>query len=124
MKNSIFRTLLLAFLLLFSVSVSAEDDNNDDTSTVVLTPKDKPGPRMPSRIFIECRYSVGHISFAVPSDVLFLEVSLSKNENTLWEGIVTQDNPKTIIPVLPSGEYTIVCRTDGNQIYQGTLMYK
>ena len=78
---------------------------------------------MPSRIFIECRYSVGHISFAVPSDVLFLEVSLNKNETTLWEGIVTRENPRTTIPVLPSGNYDIVCRTDGNQIFHGSLTY-
>ena len=127
MKHSLFRTLLLACILLFSfVGVRAGDDDAvdaDDTSTVILTPKNKPGARMPSRIFIECRYSAGHISFAVPSDVLFLEVTLSKNETTLWEGIVTRENPRTTIPVLPSGNYDIVCRTDGNQIFHGSLTY-
>ena len=126
--KTVTKILALLILLLFPFQeITADDDtpsDDENDKTEILVPTPPPGkPRMPSRIFIECRYSVGHISFAVPSDVLFLEVSLNKNETTLWEGIVTRDNPKTIIPVLPSGEYTIVCRTDGNQIFHGTLTY-
>ncbi len=124
MKHSLFRTLLVLFLLFFSIGINAEDDKTtDDIPISILTPKHTKGPRMPSHIFIECSYSVGHLSFVIPSGILFLNVSLSKNDNILWNGIVTRENPETSIPLLPSGEYVIICQTDGNQIFHGSLTY-
>lgn len=125
MKSSIKFLILPLILLFYSADVRGEEvkTNSDGTGTIILMPTKNKGARTPSLIFIECRYSPAHISFIIPSDILFLEVTISNNDNVFWEGVVTWDNPDAIIPVLQTGEYTITCHTDGNQIYKGSFSF-
>ena len=124
MLHYLFRISLVVFLLLSSIVVNGEDNKTtDEISVAILVPKNKERPRMPSGIFIECRYSVSHISFVLPSDISFLDVSITKNDILIWEGVVTNLRPEAIIPILSIGEYSIICQTNENQIFQGLLKY-
>lgn len=81
-----------------------------------------PRPRAPATIYLECRYSAEYIFFVMPEDAQYLEVTLSREETTVWQTTVTRQNPTAVVSSL-SGEYDIICRTDGNQIFGGEITF-
>ncbi len=121
----VIKTLVL-LISLFSFQGVIADDNttsdDEDEKVEILVPTPSRGPRMPGKVFIECHYSIGRISFILPNDVRYLDFSISEDSNLIWEGDVTSLNPTAFIPVL-SGKYSITCRTNENQIFNGTLTY-
>lgn len=119
----------LIAILLISVSctgnVLAEKRNsetNDLRTTYLRFPRDPKRPKAPSMIYLICQYSTAYISLSFPEDANYMEISLSDETGPVWIGSISRTNPETEIPVL-SGEYTITCQTDQNQIFEGTLLF-
>ena len=100
------------------------DDFNPNTGTSILFPI-KPGtgakPKAPSRVYIECYYSTGSLTFVLPPSIYSTTVDLSNDRDT-WSGFVTRDQPTLDIPDL-EGEYTIKCNADDGKTYIGTLEF-
>lgn len=118
--------LLTAIMLLTPVlELRADDtpyDGREADTVLILTPIRRKNPKMPATIYIECRYSADHITFVMPDNAQYLEVTLSREETTVWQTTVTRQNPTAVIPSL-SGEYDIIYRTDGNQIFGGEITF-
>lgn len=125
--NTIKITFLLILYMLMANPLFAKDDNQvaiDESDNIVrLKPEGlRRYPQLPPRIFIECHYSQGKLKFILSphSNIISLDITINQDEVEVWRGFVQQDNPETLIPIL-DGEYDIVCRTDGNQIFKGKL---
>lgn len=122
--KTIITLLTLLFLSVSSVKCFAEsiEETTDSETDIVLVPGKYKYPKVPSNIFLECRYSAGYLAFTIPDDVEFISITIGEEESPLWTGIVTKHNPGTAIPVL-IGTFPISCRTDGNQIFYGELTF-
>lgn len=116
----------LLVLVLASFRVVADDSGNASSgNNTILEKHDKNsnnGPRIPSRVYIECSYGVGYVEFTFPVECEYMEVTLEQNGVQVYYGVVTPDEPCAEIPVL-SGECTVTCHTDGNQTYSGVLFF-
>ena len=120
----LFINLLLTFTI-FVFPAFAENKPQKTHDETVLLPPRKPSnnkPKLPSLIFLRCTYSVGYLSLEFPDDANYIEVTLSDEILPVWVGTITRSNPQAEIPAL-FGSYTITCRTDQNQIFEGTLQF-
>lgn len=119
-----FIILNLIVILSCIIDVKAETiSTTDSPHTEYLTHSHNSNQhKIPSAIFLECHYSVGHIGFSMPSNTEYLYIIIGDEATPVWTGFVTRTTPETDIPVL-SGEYAITCRTDGNQIFSGMLKF-
>ncbi len=121
-------TYIVIFLICISCSgnifADSRSENTADLSTTYLNPKRDPGhrPKSPAKIYLVCQYSIGHISLSFPDDATYMDVSLNDETGPVWIGTISRTNPETEIPSL-LGEYTIICQTDQNQIFEGTLNF-
>lgn len=116
--------LTLLFLSVPSIKCFAEsfEETTDSGTDIVLVPGKYKYPKVPSNIFLECRYSAGHLAFTIPDDIEFISITIGEEESPVWTGIVTKQMPETDIPLL-IGTFHISCRTDGNQIFYGELTF-
>ena len=121
-------TYIAIFLICISCSgnifADSRSENAADLSTTYLKTKRDPGhrPKSPAKIYLVCQYSIGHISLSFPDDATYMDVSLNDETGPVWIGTISRTNPETEIPSL-LGEYTIICQTDQNQIFEGTLFF-
>ena len=121
--KSIIRIIITIISLSFA-SMSANELSvlSQKENKTILTNNNQSQPKIPSTIFIECYHSIGHIRFTLPSNTEYLYIIIGDEATPVWTGFVTRTTPETDIPVL-SGEYAIICRTDGNQIFSGMLKF-
>lgn len=116
--------MLICMLTASIVCIWGTPNNGNDTDkdkTILLIPKVKPQrPNAPFYYFIECHYGRGYMEFSIPAGFEYLIVSIRDGEYSVWEGMVSPENPYTEIPDL-SGEYTVVCTSDGNHTFVGTI---
>lgn len=125
MKTTLTFLLTAIMLLTPGLELRADDtpyDGREADTVLILTPIRRKNPKMPATIYIECRYSADHITFVMPDDAQYLEVTLSREETTVWQTTVTRQNPTAVVSSL-SGKYDIICRTDGNQIFGGEITF-
>ena len=124
MNKIITLVTLLSFLLLSPTIIAQNKDKQSKEHQTVLIPPTNPGnrPKAPAKISLICQYSIGYISLSFPEDANYMEISLSDEAGPVWIGTISRTNPETEIPVL-SGEYTITCQTDQNQIFEGTINF-
>lgn len=117
--------ITISLLLFCSSPIYGEPKlSANERSVTTIPPRRKPGriPKAPSAVFLICQYSTAYISLSFPDDANYMEVSLSDEAGPVWIGTISRTNPETEIPVL-SGEYTLTCQTDQNQIFEGTLLF-
>lgn len=125
MKTLLRFTLVVLLLSFLSPSAKADEPaifTEADNVTILTAPTIKRKPRAPSMIYVTCYYSVGHIAFTMPDDAQYMHITLEQDDSTVWTGVVFKNSPETDIPEL-IGEYTITCRTDGNQVFTGLLTF-
>lgn len=111
----------LAFVLP-CVTATAEDTPPYDPSKLKKLFPIKNGeayPHSPSRVYIECTYTTGSLTFVLPPSIYSTTVDLS-NDWYSWSGFVTRDQPTLEIPDL-EGTYTIRCNADDGKTYIGTI---
>lgn len=123
---------LTTYIVIFFICIScsgnifadSRSENAADLSTTYLKTKRDPThrPKSPAKIYLVCQYSIGHISLSFPDDATYMDVSLNDETGPVWIGTISRTNPETEIPSL-LGEYTIICQTDQNQIFEGTLFF-
>ena len=112
-------------MFIFSSTVAAEKRNKDTKehqTTIIPHRHENHRPKAPSMIYLICHYNTGYISLSFPEDANYMEISISDETGPVWIGTISRTNPETEIPIL-SGEYTITCQTDQNQIFEGTLLF-
>ena len=114
--------ILFACCVFMSIWASPEGTTSSDPDHVVIFQQDVPNkrPNLPARYYLECHYGCGYMEFSIPAGFEYLIVSIRDGEYSVWEGMVSPDNPYTEIPDL-SGEYTVVCTSDGNHTFVGTI---
>ncbi len=119
----LFITISLLFLCSSTIHGEQKLSNNEKSITTIL-PRNTPThrPKSPAKIYLVCQYSIGHISLSFPDDATYMDVSLNDETGPVWIGTISRTNPETEIPSL-LGEYTIICQTDQNQIFEGTLFF-
>ncbi len=126
MKAITTSSFLTIFLLFSFVGIKAEEPTTtikDKPHLIILTPTRNDKPRTSVTTYIECHYTSESISFILPNDIQYLEVTISNGDVTEWQSVVSHQNPE--ISPLPNfvGEYTITCRTNLNQTFQGSLLF-
>lgn len=127
-KRTFILILVSVFLFCTDHLVNAEPSSKGDGNKVEflkINTGNNHRPELPSRIFIECHYCQGKLSFVLShhSNIHNMDVILERDECVVCFGHVTRENPEVAIPVL-FGEYDITCRTDGNQIFKGKLNFE
>lgn len=126
MKQLITKLVLIIIALGASSVVYADERPKEFLKNAELDHLLQPSknrPRIPSLLKLDCFYEVGYITFNMPEQFEYIEVTLSIDENNpIWTGVVFKNSPETDIPEL-IGEYTITCQTDGNQIFTGLLTF-
>lgn len=119
-------TIQKVFMTLFAfcciASSWADNGENYNSTTVFLNSKksDK-RPNAPSRYLIECHYCNGYIDFTFLPNSNFMTVELMNDEVSVWTELITIENPLIELPSNLSGEYNIVCTTDKDQVFVGTI---
>ena len=93
-----------------------------EPETSELTPSPTRRPKLPAQIRLTCQYWSNHIKLDFPEEVNYIETTIRQEDHIIWHGILTKAVPEADIPYL-KGEYTIECRTDENQIFEGTLLF-
>ncbi len=125
MKKFIVFALLLIFGLSISATMSASDDNSGvdiPYDTILLHPSRPSGrPNAPSRVYIECTYGIGFINFSFPENIQEVSVEIYNEEESV-AGHVTNSFPRLDLPEL-TGSFTIICMTEDNRVFQGTLIF-
>ena len=112
-------------MFIFSSTIAAEKRNNgtkEHKTAIIPSRHENYRPKEPAKISLICQYSTGYISLSFPEDANYMEISLSDEVGPVWIGTISRTNPETEIPVL-SGEYTITCQTDQNQIFEGIIFF-
>ncbi len=89
---------------------------------VQRTHKNENRPNMPSRWYIICTYSLGHLDFILQDGIEDLQITLGDEMFPVWEGYVNKANPTTEIPNL-RGEIAITCEDNLGRKYYGTLFF-
>ncbi len=79
-------------------------------------------PKLPSRKGIRCSYSNTHIEMQFPEDVSMMTVSIYNDNETIWYGILTKEEPHTDLPDIV-GEYSIECVADNGKSYSCILNF-
>lgn len=120
-------TTILFITFLFNVSAIHADSEDlkldNPQKTELLMPKQpKKRPQIPAKYRLNCYYSIGHLSFAMPRHIHYMQVSIGDEESPVFSCVVFAENPEINIPNL-EGEYDITCQTDGNQIFTGKLNF-
>lgn len=123
--NKLTTSIIFFSVFLFSFTIAAEKRDNttkENQTTIIPHRNENYRAKAPAKIYLICQYSTGYISLSFPEDANYMEISLSDEVGPVWIGTISRTNPETEIPVL-SGEYTITCQTDQNQIFEGTLLF-
>lgn len=119
--------LIPAILICTLISPAAMADENasqngstSGSSILYPIPKGTLRPRVPSRVYIACRYGAGVMEFSFIEGVNSMSVTVA-NESYQSFDIVTAEEPMMELS-LPSGEYAIECLTDDGRTFTGTIV--
>ncbi|MDE6305058.1 MAG: hypothetical protein K2L90_00545, partial [Muribaculaceae bacterium] len=116
-------TIASLMCCLLSFMALADDPNLPPPDNVILIQKggSNKRPNAPGRSFIECHYGNGYIDFTFLPNSNFMTVELVNDEISVWTELITIENPLIELPSNLSGEYNIVCTTDKDQVFVGTI---
>lgn len=116
--------IILTSLLACSYNVFADSTASTSNKKTEILHERNPGdrPKAPSRIFIECRYGIGHMEFSIPENIYGMTVNILREEACEFSCYVTSEEPYIDIPTF-SGEYTVQCVTDDGSIFSGILQF-
>ncbi|MCM1355873.1 MAG: hypothetical protein NC212_05670 [Staphylococcus sp.] len=122
---SLFAFLLCAFVAPnFSISAKEPLDIEEYDNKADLTPvRRKDYPRMPSKKRIRCYYSPGKLMVEfIGGESESAEIYIGDVEYPIYMVLVTENCQVFEIPKL-KGEYDIVCHTENDQYYYGTIVF-
>ena len=119
--------LFLFVLLVLNISVLANSDSTideeEDRKESRIYPINPNGrPNMPSKWYIECKYTRLHLSFIFPNDVEYIKATLGSEMLPVWVGFVNKSCPSVTIPEF-TGEVEITCEDNLGRKYYGMLYF-
>ncbi len=122
MKVFAITTILMLGTTILAAPALTLQSTKSSNKTVVFEPNTPTQrPNIQGRFFIENEFQNGTLEIDVPSGISYIEITIYNSVGmVVEETIVTPDNPSVELP-LSYGEYHIICITDENQIYSGTL---
>lgn len=77
-------------------------------------------PSLPSSTCIDIYYSESEIIFDLPENVEYMTVELKQGDAVVLTGMVDHEDASLDVAGL-RGEYELLCRTDGNQLFAGSI---
>lgn len=127
-----FLSISFFIIVLLGSAVSgayANDNTNTTQHTKTILIRDKicnpSKPRCPSKP-VMCLYGSNFVTIELPPDVLFAEIEISSDNNSIISGDITQDYPTLNFAEL-TGNYTIVLNTHSDDstiiTYIGELIF-
>lgn len=112
----------LLSIINFPVNGMSSSDNVIIPSTQEIGTQPNNRPKLPSRKGIRCSYSNTHIEMQFPEDVSMMTVSIYNDNETIWYGILTKEEPYADLPDIV-GEYSIECVADNGKTYSCILYF-
>ena len=118
----LFTSIAIALAAFTWAIADTPETTPDDSTDLVISKDSKKRPGLPGRSVIHCAYySDGTLCFTTDVEYQILTVTVSCDESGLClSAVITPDNPTLFIGTRP-GTYQIEARTDGNQIFKGSL---
>lgn len=114
---------LFAILFIFCFMQTYSEEPKGFQNVTYLNEKHKTNrPRIPAKRYLICYYASGFITLKIPNENQFIELTLIDKNQPIWSGYVSIENPSCVIPTL-TGEYTLECVTDQNQVFTGILYF-
>lgn len=114
--------LVILAMLTMPVAMTAQSDGGKDKNVIVLNQqKHTQRPHKPGQAFIYASYEEGVMEFEIPADVSSMQLSIVDNMGAvIHTDTITPENPTAEV-YLSAGVYTIICTTDTNTTFEGTL---
>lgn len=117
MRLTILLIILTAFL---SQPIHCYGGHDDTKRPLKLLLKKNGRPSLPSSTCIDIYYSESEIIFDLPENVEYMTVELKQGDAVVLTGMVDHEDASLDVAGL-RGEYEILCRTDGNQLFAGSI---
>lgn len=114
--------LVIIAVLTMPMAMTAQSNGGKDKNVIVLNQqKHTQRPHKPGQVFMYAYYEEGVMEFEIPADVSFMQLSIVDNMGAvIHTDTITPENPTTEV-YLSAGVYTIICATDTNTTFEGTL---
>ena len=111
---------LIILTALLSQPFQCYGGQDDNKRPLKLLIKKNGRPSLPSSTYIDIYYSESEIIFDLPENVEYMTVELKQGDAVVLTGMVDHEDASLDVAGL-HGEYEILCRTDGNQLFAGSI---
>lgn len=113
--------IAICFLALSTLANPSSDSNSTPNNVVILhSPAQTNKPKAPSRVYIECIYGYGYLSFTLPQEVSTLNIYVYQNGNLIFSDIITDTHEFIEAPIY-SGEYYICGVSNLGKTFEGSF---
>lgn len=113
-------TLIILLTTFLSFPLYCYGDKGDSKGSVKLIVRKGERPSLPSHSYVEVYYGDSEIIFDLPAHITYMTVELRQGESVVQTGVVDHEDASLDVSGL-EGEYEILCRTDGNQLFGGMI---
>ena len=94
------------------------EDAHDNKEKIRLIKRGRPS--LPSSTYIDIYIGESEIILDLPENVEYMTVELKQGDVVVLTGMVDHEDASIDVAGL-QGEYEILCRTDGNQLFAGNI---
>lgn len=114
--------ILAVLTMPVAMTAQGQSSGGEHTNVIVLNKKhNTQHPKKTGQVFMYAYYEEGVMEFELPADVSFMQLSIVDNMGAvIHTDTITPENPATEV-YLSAGVYTIICTTDANTTFEGTL---
>lgn len=113
-------TLIIILTTLLSFPLYCYGGKDDNKGSVKLLVRRGERPSLPSYSYVEVYYGDSEIIFDFPEHIIYMTVELRQRDAVVLTGMVDHEDASLDVAGL-HGEYEILCRTDGNQLFAGNI---
>ena len=117
------RKITIAFtlsLLLLPLCLTAQNPTSGNKTEIKHRPGSTNRPSVPSNEDIDIFINENTLIFDLPEYVEYMTVELKKGDVVVLTGMVDHEDASINVAGF-QGEYEILCRTDGNQLFAGNI---
>lgn len=111
---------LFLSLMMAPVWITAQTVANGNKTSIKQRPGGTNRPSIPSNTVIDIFITESTLIFDLPENVEYMTVELKQGDAVVLTGMVDHEDASLDVAGL-HGEYEILCRTDGNQLFAGSI---
>lgn len=119
LKKVLFGLCLVIFLS--GEAKSEESSSNGQRTTLTQEKSNKNRPGLPSKVYVECIYDEGYLSFSFPGGIVAYTVRVYDDTDE-WYGYVCVDEPMVQVPLF-TGVYSVECIANDGRVFKGTITF-